>query len=60
MGLGLGGAIALLVADLALAVATGFAFRRRTGRLLPFVLAVAAGVVFVLLVTAVVGLIVLS
>lgn len=46
-GVSTGFAIALVVVDLLLIVAMGVLIKRRRGRLLPFVLAVLAGVVAV-------------
>lgn len=58
MSLGIGWAIGLLVALAGLSVARGYLVRKQTGRSLPYVLTVLAGVVAVLLVTLLVGLLV--
>jgi len=52
--------VALLVAAVLLAVAAGVRFRRSTGRVLPYGLAVAAGVVAVFAVASAVLLVVVS
>ena len=59
VNLGIGWAVALLVATVALVIARLYLVRKQTGRVLPYFLAVLAGVFAVALVATIVGLIVL-